>query len=360
MLTLRQASAAIAAALLSGTAAAQNVLVNGGFENNPPSGLGNNIGHPVTPWVLGTGQSSNVVKVDGVTSYGTAGPWLDADPATGAGVVQHYLDIADGSNDFYQSFTPQCSDSVVFGGSFSTRGNSPGSANVKIVQGVGPSGPVIGATNTVNLPGGTSATDPWTTVTYSVLVTAGTTYSFVVHMDNNMNFDEGFVRFRTDCDPQPQQDSIPNCCPPWDAARMQSVMSYQGTGGVTGNYTLRFQAAATAAQNVVVNNQLNAYLAYVNTLNPAIVQLRITFTLWDSGIGSTPVPIAQIGPPYVQTWTLGPDSFTPFFPPGVMQVNRWYTVSSAITLHNSRGMPIRFFPRECSVSEMHVRLEVLP
>lgn len=361
MFTVRQLSAVLAAALVSGTAAAQNVLVNGGFENNVPTGLGNHLGHPIAPWVLGTGQTSNVVKVDGGTWYGTAGPRLDADPATGAGVHQHYLDIANGSNDFYQSFTPQCSDSVVFGGSFSTRDNSAGSASVRIVQGVGTGGAVVGTTNTVNLPGGNSMNDPWTTVTFSVPVTAGNTYSFVVRMNNNMNFDEGFVRFSTECDPHPPQDSLPNpCCPPWDEAKMRSVLSYQGTGGIAGNYTLRFQAAATAAQNTVVNSQLNAYLAYVNSVNPAITQLRITFALFDSGTGNTPVPTTQIGPSFVQTWTLGPDVFTPFFPPGWMQVNRWYSVRSTITLHNAQGVPIRFFSRECTVSEMHVRLQVLP
>lgn len=194
---------AIATTIMSGAVLAQpNVLVNGDFETNPPTQLGNNIGHSIAPWVLGSGDQSNVVKVDGPGgfAYGNSGPESDAS-APGAGIAQHYLDIADGSNDFYQSFTPECSGDVDFGGFFSTRADSPGTATVTIRQGVGTAGPVVGATNPINLPGGTSSTNPWTPVSFTVPVTAGTTYSFVVAMDNNMNFDNGFVRYRIDCNP---------------------------------------------------------------------------------------------------------------------------------------------------------------
>jgi hypothetical protein len=187
--------------------AAGNVLVNGDFESNPPPNLGNNIGWPITPWVLGpSGQTSNVVKVDGQYNYGTNGPWSDAS-GSAAGVKRHYLDIADGANDFYQPFTPPCTGRVEFGGFFSTRANSSGTASIKIVQGAGtgtsPTLPVIGVTNTINLPGGNSAKDPWTPASFTANLTAGTTYSFVVTMDNNMNFDEAYVRYKTDCNVSP-------------------------------------------------------------------------------------------------------------------------------------------------------------
>src|SRR5947207_10525840 len=83
--------------LTAGTGFSQNVLVNGNFEVNPPPNLGNNIGWSIAPWLLGPGQTSNVVKVDGPGGYdyGTSGPESDAS-APGAGVAQHYLDIANG------------------------------------------------------------------------------------------------------------------------------------------------------------------------------------------------------------------------------------------------------------------------
>ena len=95
-------------------ASAQNLIANPGFENNPPANNGNNIGHGVSPWTLGPGNQSNVVKVDGPGgfNYGNGGPQSDASnngAGAGAGVQQHYLDIASGANDFYQSFqVPLC------------------------------------------------------------------------------------------------------------------------------------------------------------------------------------------------------------------------------------------------------------
>ncbi|HVF60897.1 MAG TPA: hypothetical protein VNJ70_13905 [Thermoanaerobaculia bacterium] len=156
--TLVVAAAAIA---LSGAALAQNVLVNGDFESNPPASFGNNIGHPIAPWVAGADQSPNVVKVDGPGgfNYGNNGPESDAS-APGAGIAQHYLDIANGSNEFYQSFTPQCSGEVQFGGWFSTRADSPGTAQVTLREGVGLGGTIVGQTNNVSLPGGNSRTIP--------------------------------------------------------------------------------------------------------------------------------------------------------------------------------------------------------
>ncbi|HEX3109732.1 MAG TPA: hypothetical protein VHU41_11620, partial [Thermoanaerobaculia bacterium] len=205
----------LAASLFTaGTALSQNVLVNGNFETNPPPNFGNNIGWPITPWVLGPGQTSNVVKVDGPGgyNYGTNGPESDAS-APGAGIPQHYLDIANGDNYFYQTFMPRCSGLVTFGGFFSTRANSAGTARVELHEGSGgPAGPLVGITNPVSLPaGGHSATDPWTGTSFTAAVTAFQTYSFVVYMDDNMNFDNGFVTYNNEC-PAPDP-----CCPPWNS-----------------------------------------------------------------------------------------------------------------------------------------------
>lgn len=190
--------------LSSESAVAQNLIVNSGFENNPPGGFGNNIGHSIAPWTLGAGNSSNVVKVDGGLSYGNGGPRLDADPATGVGVQQHYLDIASGANDFYQAFTvPACGGApgqvraATFSGWFSTRDNLSGNGSVSIRAGGGASGAILAIAN-VSLPPPaplTSATAPWVQVTGSVNVAAGTTISYVVSMDNNLNFDQAFLSF---------------------------------------------------------------------------------------------------------------------------------------------------------------------
>lgn len=199
------------ALFFSSPAYAQNLIGNPGFEANPPPAFGNNIGYPIAPWTLGAGNSSNVVKVDGGSTfnYGTSGPRLDADPATGVGVRQHYLDIASGANDFYQSFTvPACGGTqpgvnrqATFSGWFSTRDNlSAATASVSIRQGVGTAGALL-ATASASLPApvppATSGTAPWVQVSGVVNIPAGTTVSYVVAMDNNANFDQAALSFST-------------------------------------------------------------------------------------------------------------------------------------------------------------------
>ena len=84
-----------------------NLLIDSGFNNKTGLSNGNNIGVDISPWILGGGNQANIVKVDGAGGYdyGNGGPFEDANPATGDGEYQYYLDIASGSNDFYQSFT---------------------------------------------------------------------------------------------------------------------------------------------------------------------------------------------------------------------------------------------------------------
>ena len=187
---------------------AQNIIVNGGFENNPPSNNGNNIGWQVNPWKLGPGNRSNVVQVDGPNGfdYANRGPESDASnngQGAGPGVAQHYLDITDGSNDFYQSFkVPTCgapqgqSRTVVFSGWFSTRGNRSGSGALTIRQGDGLSGDVVARVG-VNLPvpQNGSKFEPWKKVEGKATIQSGEQISMVVSMDDNVNFDEGYLSF---------------------------------------------------------------------------------------------------------------------------------------------------------------------
>jgi hypothetical protein len=338
--------------LIAGVAAAQqNVLVNGDFETNPPSAYGNNIGYSIAPWTLGTGQTSNVVKVDGPGgfNYGINGPESDAS-APGAGIAQHYLDIADGENTFYQSFTPRCSGLVTFGGAFSTRANDAGTARVEIHLGAnGPAGPLVGSTNPVNLPGGNSATDPWTNVSFTALLNASQTYSFVVFMDNEMNFDNGFVRYSENC-PAPDP-----CCPPWNSASLAEMLFYQGTGGIAAPYTLAFQPSP------VLQSQMQAYIDYLHAVNPAISQITIQFRLHDGGTGTTPVMGAQMGTSHYITWQSGLTTGgfpAPNFFSGTaetMVINHWYVVHTGIYLENNQT----FFGPDCANNDVGIRIQVL-
>ena len=182
----------------SAALAQQNQLQNGDFELTVGANPGNNISHNISPWILGTGNASNPVRVDGPGGhiYTMDAPQIDAsNPATGT--WRHYLDIAHGANDFYQTFTPTCSGQVRYGGWFSSRESELGTATVTIKQGSGTNATLIAA-HSVSIPVVTSSReDPWTKVEHVANIIQNVTYSFVVGMDNNMNFDEGFVVFET-------------------------------------------------------------------------------------------------------------------------------------------------------------------
>jgi hypothetical protein len=355
---------AVVSTMLTCLASAQNILVNGDFESNPPKPpcasppgcFGNNIGHSITPWMLGPGNQSNVVKVDGgVHPYASSaepfrGPEVDAS-APGVGIPQHYLDIAGGSNDFYQSFTPQCSGAVDFGGSFTTRDNHASTkTSVAIREGVGTLGNVVGSTQPINLPAGNSNSDPWVPVTFTVPVTANVTYSFVVSMDNNANFDNGFVKFKVNCDTPP----VDPCCPPWNSATLKKSLFYQSSGAIADPYTLVFRPSPQLLA------QMQAYINYLHSVNPAITQITIEFRLHDAGIGATPVTGQQVGVSHFATWSeSGSGIVNPsvFFttPSEAMLVGRWYTIHTGIFLENGQA----FFPATCAVNEINVRVQVL-
>jgi hypothetical protein len=207
------ALALILGVLAFGQAHAANLIANPGFENNPPPTMANNIGWSVLPWILGGGSSSNVVKVDGPGGYDyfSNGPESDGS-APGAGVPQHYLDIANGGNDLYQSFTvPTCpasptgtSATVTFSGKFSTRAINIGypsgpaaNGKVQILSGTGTSGSVI-ASQTAAMTAGPSKTTPWVVVSGIATVARGATFSYVVRMDDNVNFDDAVVTIDAD------------------------------------------------------------------------------------------------------------------------------------------------------------------
>ena len=188
----------------SPAALAQNLVANPGFENNPPPNFGNNIGWPISPWQLGPGQTSNVVKVDGPGgyNYGNSGPQSDADPAHAAGQQRHYLDIASGDNDVFQTFVvPSCGSTpgqqreVGFSGWFSTRDNLSGNGSISIRQGAGVTGPILKQVS-VSLPApASSGTAPWVQASGTVMVAAGSTITFDVFITDNLNFDQASMTF---------------------------------------------------------------------------------------------------------------------------------------------------------------------
>lgn len=185
-----------------GLSANANMLSNPGFEDIIATNLGNNIGASIRPWVIGVGNQPNVVKVNGNPYAG--GPDYDANPTTNTfGTAQQYLDVANGSNDFYQTFTvPTCgilpsgqTRTVDFSGWFSGRLQGSGTGIISIIEGADPAiGSVLG-TVSVDVPTDATRLTTWFEASGSVDVATGSPISYVVSMPDNLNFDEASMTF---------------------------------------------------------------------------------------------------------------------------------------------------------------------
>ena len=340
----------------AGIAHAQNVLVNPDFSTNAPTSMGNHVNSFNPPgWTFGNGQRPNVVTVDGPGNYnyGTNGPESDA---SGVGSVQHYLDIANGGNSFYQSFTPECSGNVRFGGAFSTRGNGQARASIAIRENDGLTGTLVGTTQQISMARGTSMTDPWTDVSYTTTLTGGNTYSFVVTMDNNSNFDNGFVEF----DNCPQSDTMINlCCTPWTEIKSGAALQpVPGAGGLYSNYSVKYQSVAAS------NTQMVAYANYLDAVNPAFEDLKGTFTVAAYGNGTNPstsgVPVPGAGQQQVN-WggsngTYPSNTFWNGFP---FQQDTWYGFTTTVIARDSQRQDLDLFSDSCEPTTVYYRVQSL-
>ena len=175
-----------------------SVIFEGGFEGIPGVNNlnANNLGVSIAPWVLTSG-GTNVIAVDGPGggSYGIGGPEVDA-----RGDAGNYFDI-NGSGQIYQTFTISGTSQVFYEGYFSARDGGTGNGEISILAGTGVGGAVQANSGTIT----TSDNTAWTYTSDTVTLSAGT-YSFVVTMDNPLNFDEGGISIICDTD----NDNIPD------------------------------------------------------------------------------------------------------------------------------------------------------
>jgi hypothetical protein len=150
------------------------------------------------------------------------------------------------------------------------------------------------------------------------------------------------------------------CCPPWNRDRLAEMLFYKGSGSIAAPYTLTFQPTAT------FKSQMQAYIDYLNSINPAIQAITIDWRLHDQGTGNTPtVPLGpQVDVTAYTTWTRGGNgtpaitgdpSFFSIPQPYPMVIGTWYRVHTGIYLENGQV----FFGDACAVNEIWVRVQVL-
>lgn len=163
------------------------------------------------------------------------------------------------------------------------------------------------------------------------------------------------VRLRFACEPT---NTVDPCCPPWNKDILKDMMFYQGSGSISAPYTLKFQPTTT------LKNQMQAYINYLHSINPAMSAITIDWRLHNQGNSTIPNPPygPQIGPTVYTTWNwntsgIGNPVFSNpgFFTGFPMQVGTWYMIHTGIYLENGQ----KFFPDSCANNEILVRIQVM-
>jgi gliding motility-associated-like protein len=161
----------------------RNQLVNPSFEVPSVTNIGNNfLTWPINGW-NGVGSAPNFVKVDGVAVQGG--------PISAQEGVQ-YLDIVDGSADFYQEFDFECNTQVFFSGYFSVRDGQTSTGRIDILRvNSDNTTDIVAFSNQLNMP---STANIWYLASGDAVLPAGT-YRFQISMGDYSNFDSACFSF---------------------------------------------------------------------------------------------------------------------------------------------------------------------
>jgi large repetitive protein len=328
--------------------AQSNLLNNGDFSTLPTLqpgdqiSLGNNLfsyAYTLPGWIFSIGEKPNLVKVNltppNSITYYPSGPNSDV---TNPGGVGYYLDIAGGANAAYQTFNvPTCGQagtaSYRFSGYFSGRDGQTGNGSISILQGTGISGAELAKVSVVAVSNtGGATTGGWFFASSTVNLTAGQTYSYVVLMDNPVNFDEAVLVPLTTL----------GCA---DMSVAVDIPQATATLGSTVNGTVSFaNTSGNPAVSPTFTLQLTPGLAGVNVVSPV---LGTGVYNPGDGIVTFPNVPASVAPNTIVTAAI---SFTQ--PNGTVNVTATTgAVNDTITTNNTSADSVVFAPNIVPTTE---------
>jgi hypothetical protein len=164
------------------------------------------------------------------------------------------------------------------------------------------------------------------------------------------------------CEPKDLFPPQNPCCPPWSADTLADMMKLYKSPGLSGDYTMIFQPTAT------FKSQMQSYIEYLHSTNPAITSITIDWALYDQGTGTVPMGWPNGSSPgnngtmisgyYFRTWKENgpnnptieplnpPSSFFPGFP---MQAGTHYKIHTGIYTDGPK-----FFSDECANNDIYV------
>ncbi|MEZ4931618.1 MAG: hypothetical protein R2788_05750 [Saprospiraceae bacterium] len=133
------------------------------------------------------------------------------------------------------------------------------------------------------------------------------------------------------------------CCPPMNKELLADLFTYVPTGSITSPYLMDFTPTTAFL------TQMQAYVDYLNAINPSVNGLYFTWRIMDMGNGGTAltnyIGNGQIGADVFNHFTPGGTTInnSNFFPPQ-LEINHWYKIHVGMYLNDG----IEIFDKSCS------------
>lgn len=158
---------------------------------------------------------------------------------------------------------------------------------------------------------------------------------------------------------KPRPKPSKGCCSPVNPDTVAAALKFvHGNGGLTANYTLRFNPSS------LFKNQMQSYVNYIHYLSGGAVNaVIINWNMRECGTGSQPAASCSGIIPQTNHWTEwgfgGNGSHTGgnFFNYNTMQVNKWYYVHTGTYLDKYSDYYLD--KKKCANNGIYVRVSVL-
>lgn len=155
--------------------------------------------------------------------------------------------------------------------------------------------------------------------------------------------------------PFPATPTLSDCCPPFTKDQIMPLFAPEFQGAATGPFRLKYRLGS--AEVNTLNSQMQAYINYLNSMDPTITDIIININVRDKGpIGGPVVPgngnnMSSMGSQFI-AWTAGGNG-TPsngggnFWNNYGLQPNQEYRIQTGIYLNDGK----KFFKDDCAVKE---------
>ena len=149
--------------------------------------------------------------------------------------------------------------------------------------------------------------------------------------------------------------TLSDCCPPFTKDDIMPLFAPEFQGAATGPYRLKYRQGS--AEVNTLNSQMQAYIDYLNSLDPTITSINIHFRVGDKGpiggpaIGGNGAAVPGMNDAYI-TWTAGGNG-TPsngggnFWNSYGLQPNQEYKIHTGMYLNDGK----KFFKDDCAVNQ---------